>query len=115
MFRPNQSCTIVIASGRTDVYGQALASRRVSERCAVVRLVTTNQKSSVRADSSATRGNADELVSDSLILLTKTTQANQDDLIEVAGMTLRILSKHPRFSVTGELDHYEITASIGSK
>lgn len=114
MFRPNQTCTIRVASGRTDVYGQPLAATRVRERCAVVRLITTNQPSSVRADSSASRGAAKELVSDSLILLAKTTSANIDDLIEIQGATLRILSKHPRFGTTGALDHYEITASVWS-
>ncbi len=114
MFRPNQSCTIVVASGRTDVYGQPLAATRVAERCAVVRLITTNQPSSVRADSSASRGAAKEVVSDSLILLAKSTAANIDDLIEINGSKLRILSKHPRFAINGRLDHYEITASIWS-
>jgi hypothetical protein len=114
MFRPNQVCTIVVASGRTDVYGQPLAATRITERCAVVRLVVTNQPSSVRADSSASRGNAKELVSDSLILLAKTTAANIDDLIDIGGFKFRILSKHPRFAINGNLDHYEITASIWS-
>lgn len=114
MFRPNQTCTIIVASGKTDIYGQPQASLRIGERCAIVRLVTTNQHSTVRADSSASRGNAKELVTDSLILLTKTTRANLDDLIEINGVKLRILSKHPRYAVTGELDHFEITASIWS-
>lgn len=114
MFRPNQVCFIRVASGRTDVYGQPLAAIKVREQCAVVRLVSTNMKSAVRADSSASRGNAKELVGDSLILLTARTAAGIDDLIEVGGVTLRILSKHPRFSVGGVLDHYEITASIWS-
>lgn len=114
MFRPNQNCTISVSSGRTDVYGQPIASTKVRERCAVVRLITTNMKSAVRADSSASRGNAKELVSDSLILLTATTAANIDDLIEVSGSIFRILSMHPRYSVGGVLDHYEITASIWS-
>lgn len=112
MFRPNQVCAIQVTSGNTDVYGQPLATTRVREQCAVVRLVTTNQPSSVRADSSASRGNAKELVSDSLILLAKTTVANIDDLIDIGGMTLRITSKHPRFNIAGSLDHFEITATI---
>jgi hypothetical protein len=112
MFRPNQVCFIRVASGRTDVYGQPLAATKVREQCAVVRLITTNQPSSVRADSSASRGAAKELVSDSLILLTKTTAASIDDLIDIGGVTLRILSKHPRYNVGGSLDHFEITASI---
>lgn len=114
MFRPNQVCYVRVASGRTDVYGQPLAATRVREQCAVVRLITTNQPSSVRADSSASRGNAKELVSDSLILMTKTTAANIDDLIDIGGATLRILSKHPRYTVGGELDHFEVTASVWS-
>lgn len=114
MFRPNQVCYITVASGRTDVYGQPLAATKVREQCAIVRLVTTNMKSAVRADSSASRGNAKELVGDSLILLTATTAANIDDLIDVGGAKLRILSKHPRYSVGGVLDHYEITASVWS-
>lgn len=114
MFRPNQVCYITVASGRTDVYGQPLAATKVREQCAIVRLVTTNMKSAVRADSSASRGNAKELVGDSLILLTATTAANIDDLIDVGSTKLRILSKHPRYSVGGQLDHYEITASVWS-
>jgi hypothetical protein len=114
MFRPNKTCYVTVASGRTDVYGQPLAATKVREQCAVVRLLTTNMKSAVRADSSASRGNAKELVSDSLILLAATTVAGIDDLIEVSGAKLRILSKHPRYSVGGTLDHYEITASVWS-
>lgn len=114
MFRPNQVCYIRVASGRTDIYGQPLAAFKVREQCAVVRLITTNQPSSVRADSSASRGNAKELVSDSLILLGKATVANIDDLIDIGGSTLRIISKHPRFALNGSLDHYEITASVWS-
>lgn len=114
MFRPNQVCYISVASGRTDVYGQSLAAKKVREQCAVVRLVTTNMKSAVRADSSASRGNAKELVGDSLILLTAMTAAGIDDLIEVSGGTFRILSMHPRYSVGGALDHYEVTASVWS-
>lgn len=114
MFRPNKVCYISVASGRTDVYGQPLSATKVREQCAVVRLVTTNMKSAVRADSSASRGNAKELVGDSLILLTATTAASIDDLIDVGGDTFRILSMHPRYSVGGALDHYEVTASVWS-
>lgn len=113
MFRPNQNCTIIAKTG-SDVYGQPITSVKSRERCAVVRLVNTNQASSVRADTSATRGNAKEVVTDSLILLAKTTQAAFDDLIQVAGMTLRIVSMRPQFNVRGELDHYEATAQLRS-
>lgn len=114
MFRPNQMCLIRVASGRTDVYGQSSPSSSVREPCAVVRLIVSSQPSTVRADSSASRGAAEELVSDSIILLGARTAANIDDVIEISGTVLRIVSKHPRFNIKGGLDHYEITAAIRS-
>lgn len=114
MFRPNLTCTISVSSGQTDVYGQPTPSTQVKERCAIVKLNIQNVKSSVRADTSATRGNARELTADSVILLAKNTVANIDDIIEVSGAKLRIMSKFPRHSVAGELDHYEITAAVWS-
>lgn len=114
MFQANNTCVIKSASGRTDVYGKPLPSVNYTERCAVVKLEIHSRKSAVRADTSATRGNARELTADSLILLKPTTVANIDDVIVVAGYELRILSKQPRFDVAGKLDHYEVTASVWS-
>jgi hypothetical protein len=110
MFRPNQTCIINISSGKTDVYGQPLPARRSKERCAVVKLELTNLQTSVRTDSSASRGNAMEVVTNAILLFPKTTIASIDDLIEIAGAKLKIVSKHPRYSVAGDLDHYEIGA-----
>jgi len=69
----------------------------------------------VRADSSASRGNAIEQQVDSVILLPTTTQARIDDIIDLAGVKLRIKARHPRFDVGGRLDHYEIHATMWSQ
>lgn len=114
MFRPNDSCTITVASGKTDVYGKPLPSVTYTERCSVVKLEIKSLKSAIRSDTSATRGNARELTSDARILLTTSTRAEIDDVITVAGYNLRIMSKEPRYSSAGRLDHYEITAMIWS-
>lgn len=114
MFRPNLDCRLQLASGDTDGYGQPLPSRYVKERCAIVKLVVANEKSSVRADSSASRGNASEAQAVSIILLQPTTQAQHDDIIEVAGYKLRISSMFPQHDVNGRLDHYEIQATMWS-
>lgn len=114
MFRSNNTCTIKTSSGKTDVYGKPLPGNAYREACAIVKLEIKSQKSAVRADTSATRGNARELIADSLILLSKDTRGEIDDVIVVAGYELRILTKQPRFSTTGVLDHYEITASVWS-
>ena len=112
MFRPNQVCYILVASGRTDVYGQPLAATRVREQCAIVTLKVTNKPTSIRSEKSATRGAAREPITDSMILLTAKTAAKIDDLIDLGGFTFRVLSMNPRYTLSGTLDHYEVTVSI---
>lgn len=115
MFRPNLNCRIQLASGKNDVHGQPIPGRFVRERCAVVKLIISNEKSSVRADSSASRGNAMEEEAVSVILLQTITQAKIDDIIEVSGVKLRIVGRQPRYDVNGRLDHYEIHATMWSQ
>lgn len=115
MFRPNLACRIQLSSGENDVYGQPIPGQYVTERCAVVKLVASNEKSSVRADSSASRGNAMEMEALSTILLTTRTRARIDDIVEVAGYKLRVQAMHPRFDVNGRFDHYEVNATMWSQ
>lgn len=112
MLRPNQNCTIQLASGDTDIYGKPLPGRIVSERCAVVKDITEDVKSSIRSDSSASRGNAHEFEHQGVILLTKVTAAKAHDIITVRGRQMEIMSMHRRYTVTGALDHYECTTQI---
>lgn len=114
MFKPNLTCRIQIASGKTDVYAQPLPARYVTERCSIVRLQAVNVKSSVRADSSASRGSARELEVDSVILLTAGTKAGIDDVIEITGFKLKISGMFPRHDANGRLDHYQVQATIWS-
>ena len=113
MFRPNLDCLVSKLSGR-DVYGQTLTAKIHRERCSIVTFDIQNLKSSVRADSSASRGAAQEEVAQVVILLTKNTVARIDDTITVAGRTLKIASSEPRFDVNGQLDHHRITCSAWS-
>lgn len=114
MFRPNITCHIQKTSGKTDVYGMPVLGAKTIERCAIVQLKIINEKSSVRADTSATRGNARELEVDAKILLAKTTVAAIDDLIVIEGVKYRIASKFPRHNLQGVLDHFEVTCSYWS-
>jgi len=114
MFRPNQQCRIQLASGRNTVHGQPIPGEWVRERCSVVKLIISSEKSSVRADSSASRGNAREEQADAVLLLTPLTRASINDVIEVAGHKLRIMAIHLRYDVTGRLDHKETHATMWS-
>lgn len=113
MFRANQYCRLQLSSGN-DVYGQPLPFIYRKERCAVVKLVLTSTRSTVRADSSATRGNARELQAQSIILLSPRTHAHINDIIEIGDVRLRIEGIFARHDVLGRLDHYEINAAVWS-
>jgi hypothetical protein len=71
-------------------------------------MVMSNEKSAVRADTSATRGNAREMEADAVLLLAKNTVANIDDNVELMGHQFRIMSMHPRVDLLGDIDHYEV-------
>jgi hypothetical protein len=114
MFRPNFNCQIQKTTGKTDVYGMPVPGRKYNERCSIIDLNVRNEKSAVRADTSASRGNAREFEANAKLLLTKNTAGEIDDMIIVNGAEFRIASKFPRHDLQGNLDHYEITCTYWS-
>jgi len=111
MLRPNQIFVIEKRAGN-DVYGQPVQGVRSRERGSIVKFPTTDVKSAVRADSSASRGNAHEFQADAVVLLTNKTVATLHDFLIIRGFTLRIMMIHPRWSAAGLLDHYECELKI---
>ena len=115
MFRPNQNCLIQKSSGKTDVYGMPVPGRKVFERLAIIELNLVAVKSSVRADSSASRGNAHEMEAVAKFLLAKNTVAEIDDILLYGGNGFRIVSIFPRHDLQGRLDHHEVTCTYWSQ
>lgn len=111
LFVPNQRC-IIVKMGAMDIYGQKHVERRITENCAILKAKKNSAKSSVRADSSASRGNAQEITADYWLILEKDTEADIDDLIEFKGLRLKIIGLHVRFSIRGEHDHTEALCKI---
>lgn len=107
IFTPKNRC-MVIKNGGTDLYGMPKPGIRHIEKCSIVKLLVGNEKSSVRADSSASRGNAMELEADGVFLMATTTKAQVDDLIELGANQLRVMGFHPRYNAAGVLHHYEM-------
>ena len=114
MFRPNLKC-VVVKSTKNDLYGMPQPGQRRSEGFAIIKLDVQNQKTNVRADTSASRGNANELEADAKFLLTATTVAEIDDLIEYGGMVFRVMSLFPRHNLRGVLDHFEAGCAYWSR
>lgn len=112
MFNPNHTCRFQISSGKTDVYGQSVPGKWITERCSIVNLIIRSEKTTVRADSSASRGNAMELVADLKMLMTKNTKVSMDDIVELDGYRFVITGIQPRRDTFGRLDHVEIIGNI---
>ena len=113
MFRPNQFCYIKAQNGY-DKFGMTAFGRRKRERCAIVKCVLATGKSSVRADSSGSRGNAREVIADLIILLEPKTSATHDAIIEFQDDLFVIKSMHKRFDIRGKIDHFEVECTFWS-
>jgi hypothetical protein len=109
---PGRTPAVLRKNQGTDLYGQPKLGVALRELVAVVKLEFTSQHTTVRADSSASRGFADEFVTQNRFLLARTTKVAIDDQLTVAGVAVRIKTLTPRYDVWGELDHYEARGEV---
>jgi hypothetical protein len=64
----------------------------------------------VRADSSGSRGAADELDIEAIFLVPGTTAMKVDDMVEIDGLKFEVRGVQTRRGVDGLIDHLEILA-----
>ena len=114
MFIPNLTCSITKSDGGFDRYGQPIPGRTFTSKCSIVRLRVEDEKTSVRSDSSATRGMARENVADARLMFPANTDIEMGDRIDIQGVSLRTMSVFPRHAVSGKFDHYQVDAMIWS-
>jgi hypothetical protein len=111
MLNKNATCQILQVEEH-DMYGQAVLGLPVTEQCAIVRLRKQMKHTTVRADSSQSRGHGDEFTSQNRVLLDENTVCSLGDKLVVNGIELKVTDMHPRFDVTGEIDHYEVEGEL---
>lgn len=107
MFRPNTEALIYRRSGRPDRRGEYTYETPTRIACGVVKLGAMSQKTSVRADSSGSRGKATEDQGDSVILFPMFGRIAEGDIIKIDGSVMEIVGIFPRRNVLGRLDHQE--------
>ena len=112
MFQPNILCSLVQASGQTDLYGNPIMKPARPAKCGIVRLRVGDQNVTVRADSSASRGAAQELVADAVLLFPPVYGVQVDDVINLIGYKLKVTQVFPRHTVNGQIDHHQVEAMI---
>ena len=111
MFRPNQNGKLFKIMGR-DVHSRPTYGAPIVCQFAPVNLAVSTEKTNVRADSSASRGSADELISTAKILIVPQVKPDFEDAFEFLDVRYRVIAVHPRYTVTGALDHYEVDLGV---
>jgi len=110
MFIPNTTAMVRRFSGQRDVFGNRIYNPPTRLPCSIVRLPPKTQPTSVRADSSGSRGAAEILATQAKFLFPMNVPISDLDEIDVYGYQLIVTSIEPRIAVTGRLDHYEVLA-----
>lgn len=108
MFIPNRTCHIRRKGKNFTAYGEPQYGVLEPIRFALVRYDTKIEDSTVRADSSATRGNIQEYHASGRILVKPNVSPKWGDILLIEKKTFKIKEIEPRFNVLGLLDHYEI-------
>ncbi|MEO9387053.1 MULTISPECIES: hypothetical protein [Chromobacterium] len=109
MFFPKNTCKITRLTQERDLFGKSKGVEKSWEaKCSVVRLLDGVGKSTVRADSSGSRGFAEEETLVGRLLLLPQADVQNEDIIEVVGRRMRVACVFPRFDVMGKLDHLQV-------
>lgn len=112
MFEPNLVGKISTLQGY-DVHAREVYSLARVCPFAIVNLEIGAEKTSVRADSSASRGSADEMtVERGKILIANYVDVKINDRFDFDGVRYKIVSKFARRSVEGKIDHYECDLEV---
>jgi hypothetical protein len=92
----------------TDLYAQGKFRKLASEKVCPVRLSFQTDNTTVRTDSAGTKGHAHEPNAQVVLLALPSTKIKIDSKLVILDFPLRVMERHPRFTVNGKLDHYEI-------
>lgn len=113
LLRPNVDCELTPVVGH-DVFNKAQMGKARPAKCSIVKLELASNKTTVRVDSSASRGYAKEDTVAARLLFPATEEISVGDRIDIAGMAVRVAAIQPRHSLTGQLDHWQIEGTVWS-
>ena len=111
MFRANLKCEVSLMTG-SDGYGKRTYGDWTTARFAIVKLERSSRKTSVRTDSSGSRGYAQDIEADARFLFHSETVLTPGDRVRFGSVMFTVVSVFPRHRVTGEFDHYQVDLNI---
>ena len=94
--------------GAKNVYGEAQLQFVRKTNVGVVKFEQSNEKSSVRAESSGSRGKASLELFDAVL----EAAVQLDDVLILEGQKLKVSSVHRRWGLRGRPGHLEVGANI---
>ncbi|HAO7436654.1 TPA: hypothetical protein IRA83_004759 [Escherichia coli] len=98
--------------GAKNVYGEAQLQFIRKTNVGVVKFEQSNEKSSVRADSSGSRGKASLELFDAVLVVPLEAAVQLDDVLILEGQKLKVSSVHRRWGLRGRPGHLEVGANI---
>lgn len=114
MFIPNTRCALYVRSAVADNFGKYTFAAPLSVPCSIVYLDVKVAKSSVRADTSGSRGQADQVQGDARILFPKTVSTiKPGDVVFKDGKWIEVIEVEPRRTAIGGIDHYQAEFRVG--
>jgi hypothetical protein len=107
MFFPTLPVEIRKQSGH-DLYGQPKWTLPVREMVAPIRVEQGSRNTTVRTDSGATHGHAQETESKIGLMFKPGSLVERGDRVDFLGRRLRVVTVHDRFTVAGQLHHKQV-------
>lgn len=111
-FRPNTSAMLLRKRAKRDIHGKESFDLPTLIAIAVVHLADKVEETSVRADSSASRGAGEQSTLQAKILVGPKVKVTSGDVLQVMGRLVEISSVHQRNDIFGRLDHLELGGNI---
>lgn len=108
LFSPNTRADIYRKTAQVNNFGRPTYEPKKSVPIAVIHMSIAAQKSSVRADTSASRGQMEQMEGDAMFLLPIYVKVNEGDVFHKDHLWLEVAMVEPRRSIQGNLDHYEV-------
>lgn len=108
VLRMTVPCFIYKYEGSTGFGAPKYAETPIKTVCSIVDTDYDDNKTTVRTDSSATKGNAREATYDTRLLIPKHIKVDLMDKVIADGQDMKIVRISPRRNVFGRLDHIEI-------
>lgn len=111
MFIPNNSCVILPFTGN-DMHSQPQFGDPVTEKCTVIKINFKSGRTPLRGSVSGSRGDAQEIESNSKFLFTPQSIVQLDDMVQIASGQFRVMAIEPQYNARGLLDHNVVSCSF---